>query len=126
MGLCPFHDERLRAARQVPLQNLQRSDIDERLVFRIERVEMRRRVRPLSLDEAEMLLHAREAAVDRAHNAEQAVERLRVLAQRGGVLIEGMALFRLHAFDIGDVGTDEPKLLQDQVCGFVSHISTLN
>ena len=37
MGLRPFHDERLRAARQMPLQNLQRSDIDERFVFRIER-----------------------------------------------------------------------------------------
>ncbi len=34
-----------------------------------------------------MLLDAGKAAVHRAHDAEQAIERLRVLAQRGRVLV---------------------------------------
>ena len=41
----------------------------------------------LSLNEAEMLFDAGKAAVHRAHDAEQAIERLRVLAQRGRVLV---------------------------------------
>jgi hypothetical protein len=41
----------------------------------------------LGLDEAEMLLHAGQAAMHRAHDAKEAVERLGVLAQRGRVLI---------------------------------------
>jgi hypothetical protein len=44
MGFCPLYDEGLRAARQLPLQYLQRSDIDERFVFRVESVKMGWRV----------------------------------------------------------------------------------
>jgi len=46
---------------------------------------------------------------------------LSVLAQCGRVLVLYGLYLRDIALDIGDVGTDQPQLLQDQVCGFVCH-----
>jgi hypothetical protein len=79
----------------------------------------------LRLDEAEMLLHAGQAAVHRAHNTEKGVECLGMLAERDRVL----SLDRFHLAKIplhlGHIGADQPQLLQNEVCRFVSHVSKL-
>jgi hypothetical protein len=60
----------------------------------------------LGLDETEMLLNAGQAAMHGAHNAEEAVERLSVLAERDRVLIQSAPMLYLNALDVGDVGAD--------------------
>jgi len=44
MFLSPFKHQRQRASRKESLENLQRSDIDQCFVFRIQRMEVRWRV----------------------------------------------------------------------------------
>ena len=68
-----------------------------------------------------MLFDAGKAAVHRAHDAELAIERLRVLAQRGRVLVQNLPLLSLNALDIGYIGAHQPELLEDQICRFVRH-----